>query len=360
VATITDVARRAGVSVSTVSHVVNGTRKVRHETASLVREAIEATGFRPNGLARSLKRASSESVGIVMSVISNPYFADIVCAIESECARLGLMVFLCDSQDDPEQELKVVEALHRRRVDGVILAPSPDRRRRAAAYLESNGIPFVVVDRLAGGGVDQVGVRNKSAMQQLVAHLISHGHRRIGFVAGQNGFSTARERAEGYRAALRAAGVPFDGRLFVAGAANTRDAASSVRRFFELEEPPTALATGNNMTTIGAMHALRDLGLRAPQDVALAGFDDFEWADYFEPRLTVVAQPCEEIGREAASLLIERIKRNDGPRRTIRLNARLVIRASCGCQAASHPMRVAPSHAAAEAIVLQSPRRRAG
>jgi LacI family transcriptional regulator len=359
-ATIVDVARRAGVSVSTVSHVVNATRRVNPDTALLVREAIAAVGFRPNALARSLKRASTDSVGIVMSVISNPYFADIVCAIESECARLGLMVFLCDSQDDPDQEIKVIEALHRRRVDGVILAPSPDPERRAAYYLKDNNIPFVIVDRVMAGDFDQVGIRNKSAMQQLVAHLISHGHRRIGFVAGQSGFSTARERAEGYRAALKAAGLPFDESLFVAGSANTRAAAASVRGFFELANPPTALATGNNMTTIGAMHALRDLGLRVPHDVALAGFDDFEWADYFEPRLTVIAQPCEAIGREAASLLVERIKRIDGPRRKIRLAAKLVLRSSCGCQTPSHPAQACVRPIAAEAPTASSAKGGAG
>src|SRR6202142_1391196 len=141
--TIVDVARRAGVSVSTVSHVVNRTRHVNADTARLVEEAIAFVRFRPNALARSLKRASTDSVGIAMSVISNPYFSDIVCAIEAECARLGLMVFLSDTQDDPDRELNVVRALHQRRVDGIILAPSPDPQQRSLRYIEAMGIPCV-------------------------------------------------------------------------------------------------------------------------------------------------------------------------------------------------------------------------
>jgi LacI family transcriptional regulator len=355
--TIVDVARRAGVSVSTVSHVVNGTRHVNADTAQLVADAIAFVGFRPNALARSLKRASTESVGIAMSVISNPYFSDIVCAIEAECARLGLMVFLSDTQDDPAQELKVVQALHHRRVDGIILAASSDPERRAVAYLTQHRIPFVLVDRLLSSDFDQVGVQNKSAMQALVAHLISHGHRRIGFIAGPSGFSTARERVEGYRGALKAHDLPFDEALLASGNSSAESADLATRRLFDLADPPTALATGNNLATIGAMHALRELGLRVPADVALAGFDDFEWADYFEPRLTVIAQPCQEIGRQAASLLVERIGALEGKRKTIRLKPQLVVRTSCGCAARAYSAKASPARRAAAADLSPSPLR---
>ena len=158
------------------------------------------------------------------------------------------------------------------------------------------------MDRLLSRRFDQVGVQNRSAMQTLVAHLIAHGHKRIAFVAGQSGFSTARERTQGYKAALKAGGLAYDEALLVAASTSTQAATLSTRKLFELADPPTALAAGNNLATIGAMHGLRELGLRVPDDVALVGFDDFEWADYFEPRLTVIAQPCQEIGREAASL----------------------------------------------------------
>ena len=338
-ATIVDVARRAGVSISTVSHVVNGTRRVNPGTLQLVEEAIAFVGYRPNALARSLKRASTDCVGIAISAISNPYFSDTICAIETECARLGMMVFLSDTQDDPAQELKVVRALHQRRVDGIILAPSGDPESRAVAYLEEHRIPFVLVDRMLSDRFDQVGVTNKSSMQLLVAHVLSHGHARIGYVAGQKGFSTTQERIDGYRAALKAAGIAFDKALLRLPEVGTAAAAAATGELLDMPDPPTAIAAGNNMAMIGAMHALRDRGMRVPDDIALVGFDDFEWADYFEPRLTVIAQPHQAIGREAASLLIERIGNLDGKRRTIRLKTKLVLRTSCGCPKIVHEKR---------------------
>ena len=335
-ATIVDVARRAGVSVSTVSHVLNRTRRVNPETARLVEEAIAFVGFRPNVLARSLKRASTDSVGIAMSAVTNPYFSDIIGAIETECSRLGLMVFLSDTRDEPAQELKVVQALHERRVDGIILAPSSETQNRAIAYMDEHRIPFVVVDRLLANRVDQVGVDNRSSVRGLISHLLSHGHKRIGYVAGRLGFATSRERIEGYRSALEAAGIAYDSALVTRPADRTDLAAVATGELFDLASPPTAIAAGNNLAMIGAMHALRERGLHVPDDVALVGFDDFEWADYFEPRLTVVAQPCQAIGREAASLLIERIGDIDGRRRTVRLKTRLVVRTSCGCSNVGH------------------------
>jgi LacI family transcriptional regulator len=328
--TIVDVARKAGVSVSTVSHVVNHTRRVLPETKRLVEAAIASVGYQTNTLARSLKTATTKSVGIAISAISNPYFSDIICAIETECARLGLMVFLSDTQDDPERELNVVRALHQRRVDGIILAPSPDPQQRSLRYIEAAGVPCVLVDRMPNDNFDQVGVKNREAMELLIAHLASFGHRRIGFIAGHPGFATTLERIAGYKSALATHSLTFDPMLLATGHATTAAATASTHAFMALRRPPTALATGNNMATIGAMRALRALNMNVPADISIAGIDDFEWADCFEPRLTVVAQPCEEIGRQAAALLIERIASADGARRTIRLDGTLIERNSCG------------------------------
>jgi LacI family transcriptional regulator len=330
-ASIVDVARRAGVSASTVSHVVNRTRPVRPETARLVRAAIAEIGFTPNSLARSLKRASSNSVGIAISAIQNPYFSDIIFSIEAECARLGLMVFLSDTEDDPARELQVVRALHERRVDGIILAPSPEPEL-ALRYIEENKIPCVLVDRLVSNKFDQVGVQNKYAVELLVRHLIGHGHRRIGYIGGQPGFATQLERIEGYKSTLKSNSIALDPALIEPANATASAAFGSASRLLQLNPRPTAIVTGNNLATISAMRAIRAQGLRVPADVALVGIDDFEWADAFEPRLTVVAQPCEEIGRRAASMLVHRIKDADRKKQTVRLKPTLVVRDSCGCQ----------------------------
>jgi len=329
-ATIADVARRAGVSLSTVSHVVNGTRRVAPETEQAVHAAIDAVGYTPNILARALKTSSTRSVGVAISAITNPYFSDIICAVETECARLGMMVFLSDTEDDPKRELEVVAALHQRRVDGIILAPSADPERRALAYLRAARVPCVLIDRTPDPTFDQVGVNNRAAMRKLVEHVAARGHRRIGYIGGNPGFETTKERVVGYREAMRRLGLAVDERHLVTSSGTTARAADATRALLDLADRPTALVAGNNLATIGVMQALRERRLRVPADISVAGFDDFEWADCFEPRLTLVAQPCSEIGRQAASLLMERIAAPDAPPRTIQLETSIVERDSCG------------------------------
>jgi LacI family transcriptional regulator len=268
-------------------------------------------------------------VGIAMSAMSNPYFSDVICAIETECARLGMLVLLADTQDEPGQELNVVRALHDRRVDGVILAPSPDPDRRALGFLRAAGVPCVLVDRTLDPNFDQVGVNNREAMSELVDFVAGMGHTRIGFVGGHSGFETTLERIAGYRDSLHRLGLAFDERYLVPGNATAQSASTATLSLLELKRPPTAIVAGNNLSTIGVMRAMRARALRVPDDISVVGFDDFEWADCFEPRLTLVAQPCVEIGRRAAFLLMERIAAPLGSRRTIKLPATLVVRDSC-------------------------------
>ncbi|MER9835126.1 LacI family transcriptional regulator [Mesorhizobium sp. M0145] len=328
-ATMVEVARRAGVSVSTVSHVINRTRFVSPAKSRAINEAIALLGYQPNGLARSLKVASTNSVGLAISAISNPYFTDIICAVEAECARLGLMVFLSDTQDDPDRELAVVRAFHQRRVDGVILAPS-GAPERATNYLAEKMVPCVLIDRFADERFDQIGVENQSAMRALIDHVASFGHQRIGFIAGQPGLATTRERIDAFKSALMANGLAYVSEYLPPGNVDTASATASTRAMLSLPSPPTALVTGNNMATIGAVRAVREKGLEIPRDLSLVGFDDFEWADCFEPRLTLIAQPCAEIGRQAASLLSARIASTDSEPRSVRLQATLHARQSCG------------------------------
>ena len=172
-ATMLDVARKAGVSLSTVSHVVNGTRFVNPQTAVMVRSAIASMDYSPNTLARSLATATTHTVGIAISISTNYYFNDIVSSIERACASLGQLVFLCDTQNDPATELKVVRELVQRRVDGVILAPSADPENRAIEFLTASKVPFVLVDRLTSAKVDGVALQNRFAMETLVDHLVS-------------------------------------------------------------------------------------------------------------------------------------------------------------------------------------------
>lgn len=324
-----DVASRAGVSTSTVSHVLNGTRKVSPVTVQAVQRAIEELGYIPNTLARSLARSSTSTIGVAISALSNHYFSETVHAIETECAKHGYMMLFVDTHDDPEQELRVVTALHHRRVDGMVLAPS--NGSKALDYLRANQIPTVLVDRMMSEQFDQVGVDNAQPTQALIAHLIAHGHRRIGFIAGREGFSTTDERVAGYRAALQAAGLAFDPQLLVNGGSNTQPARQATAQLLGLAAPPTAIMAGNNLMTLGAMHALRDAHIAVPGQMALVGFDDFDWADFFVPRLTLIAQPVQALGARAVDLLLQRMARPDAPTQSVRLAPTLRLRHSCGC-----------------------------
>lgn len=326
-----DVAKAANVSVTTVSHVLNGTRKVKPETEELVRLAIREVGYIQNSLARSLAMSATNTIGVAIPTFSNRYFVDIVRSIESECMKNGLMMLFSDTHDDPDQELKIVQAFHQRRVDGVVLAPADDGRLGSLAYLRNNRIPTVIVDHLLAKGFDQVGLKNKQAAQELIAHLIAHGHRRIGFVAGAAWNSTSAERLDGYRAALVDAGLPYVEELVCCGESAIGPGRLATQKLLAAAQRPTAIMTSNNLMTIGAMQALREASIEVPRDMALVAFDDFDWADLFSPRLTVIAQPLEKIGAKALKLLIQRISDPEGVRKTIRLSPTLQIRNSCGC-----------------------------
>jgi LacI family transcriptional regulator len=225
----------------------------------------------------------------------------------------------------------VVKALHHRRVDGILLAPSSDPQQAALEYLQANAIPTVLVDRMASDSFDQVGVENLQSTRELVAHLIGHGHRRIGMIAGHRGFSTTEERIEGYLQALSDAGMAFDDTLLVNGESNSESARRAAQQLLGLSAPPSAIMAANNLMTIGAMHALRDAKIAVPEQIALVGFDDFDWADFFLPRLSVIAQPVQALGERAVQLLLQRIDSPEGPRQAQRLSATLRIRNSCGC-----------------------------
>lgn len=330
-ATMDDVAKAANVSVTTVSHVLNGTRKVHPDTEKLVRAAIQEVGYIQNSLARSLAMSATNTIGVAIPTFSNHYFSEVVRSIENECMKNGLMMLFSDTHDDPDQELKIVQAFHQRRVDGVVLAPADDGRLESLAYLRNNKIPGVLVDHLLTQGFDQVGVKNKQAVQELIAHLIGHGHSRIGFISGAAWNSTSAERLDGYRAALKSAGLSYDEALVRCGESAIEPARVAMRQLLALDSRPSAIMTSNNLMTIGAMRALREARIDVPRGIALVGFDDFDWADLFSPRLTVMAQPLEEIGAKAINLLIKRIKNPEGNRQTIRLSPTIQIRNSCGC-----------------------------
>lgn len=340
--TMADVARHAGVSVATVSHVLNGTRPVLPHTRQAVLDAVDALGYTPNTLARSLVTSRTRSIGLAVSAVRNPYFTEILQGVEASALEHGYGLLIADPRDDPAHERTVVQLLHERRVDGVIVAPSADPRE-LVAYLTRHSVPAVFLDRLVDAGpdgaarFDQVCAENAEPTARLVTHLAELGHRRIGLVAGLPGWSTTAERIAGYRHGLAVAGLPHDERLVVHGDSDAAGAERATAALLSLAAPPTALVTANNAMTIGALRALRDRGLSVPGDIALCCFDDFPWADLFAPRLTAVAQPSRDIGARAVRLLLDRLDAPQHPARTVRLPCAFVHRTSCGCPEQSRP-----------------------
>ncbi len=333
--TMTRVAQAAGVSVSTVSHVINGTRPVAPATRRLVHGAIERLGFTHKPVARSLAAGSTTTIGASLSLVSSLYGQELIAGIEEESLRQGMQLLLCDTRDDPEREERVIANLMAHHISGLILAPTPDWEHSALRLLRERAIPFVVVDRLQDLAVDQVGVENESGSAALVEHLLQRGHRRIGLVAGMAGLSTTRERIAGYRMAHQRRSIPIDEELIVDGRSTDHGGRRAMGRLLQLPDRPTAAFVANDVMVIGALRALQSAGLQIPGDMALVCFDEFPWADVFAPRLTTVVQPSFAIGARAVQLLVRRLADPSLPHQVLRFNGEIVHRDSCGCRVAA-------------------------
>lgn len=335
-ATIRDVAEKAGVSVATVSHVVNGSRRVSPEVKARVLKAIAALKYRRDGIARSLRMSQTRTIGLMISDISNPFFADFVRGIEDavHARDPNYNLILCNSEEQEDKERRLFDVVLEKRVDGIVIVPAGGNRD----YLNDligTGLPVVFADRfLPGLDADAVIVDNRDASFRLVTHLIRLGHRRIAALNAHLAATSIRERIEGYRDALEAAGIPFDERLVVTSRSRIEDAVVAGSEVLDLRPAPTAAFCTNNFMTLGLIRALSDRGLRCPEDMAVIGFDDFPWASTFRPRLTVVSQPSYALGQEAANLLFDRLlKKRTGPPVRLTLGTSLIIRESCGAHA---------------------------
>lgn len=337
--TMAEVAARAGVSISTVSHVLNGTRPVSPALTARVAAAVEESGYSLNAVARSLATSTSKLIGIVMSATSNPFFAQVFSAMEDTARRHGFTVVLSDSHDDVHLEARQVRVMLDQQVSGIILAPATSEPSPALELLAQRRTPATLVDRFADARFDQVGAEGVEATASLVTHLAELGHERIGFVRGRAGFSTTADRLAGYRLGLQRAGLRYDHRLVRTGKSHAEPAYAATTQLLRPPDRPTALVSGNNDMTIGVLRALRDGSWRVPRDVAVVGYDDLAHGDLIHPGLTAIAQPVEELGRTAVELLIDRIRHPGAPTQKRQVAARFVHRQSCGCSVAFRPPR---------------------
>jgi LacI family transcriptional regulator len=321
--TMRDVARSAGVSLKTVSRVVNGETTVAPDLAARVRAAVDSLNYRPHIGASMLRRNDrrTRTIGVLLADVSHPFSAAVHRAVEDEARRRGVHVLVGSLDEDPEREQEMARAFAQRQADGLIVAPTgPDQ-----AYLDRIGaIPIVFVDRPAEGfAADCVLATNRVGAGEAVRHLIAGGHRRIAYLGDHVRLATARNRYEGYLDAIAGAGLESFGAHDLPDPARAEQA---VRRLLDRPDPPTALFTSQSLITIGAVRALRLLGRH--RDVALVGFDDFPLADLLEPAVTVVAQDPVAIGRTAARALFARIDGADGPPREFLVPTRLIPRGS--------------------------------
>lgn len=327
-ATIRDVAALAGVSLKTVSRVINGESGVSTELTARVRDAAERLDFRPNLGARSLRRSDGKTatIGLLLEDVSNPFSAAIHRAIENVARSRGVAVFTASVDEDPEREQALVRALVARRVDGLVMVPAGGDQ----SYLRNEvraGLALVFLDRPpAYLDADVVLAANQPGAEDAIRHLLRGGHRRIAYLGDLLSITTARERHAGYEAALREAGIPIDPSLVRHDLHSSDLAHAAASELLERADPPTAVFASQNLVTIGVIRALRSAGRQ--QDVALVGFDEVPLADLLEPGVTVVAQDVGEIGRGAAEQLFRRLDGDRSP--TVRrvVPTRLIQRGS--------------------------------
>jgi LacI family transcriptional regulator len=317
----------------TVSRVVNDSPRVHDDTRRRVEAAIAELGYVPNRVARGLIRRKTGALGVIVPDVANPFFTLVVRGAEEVAWRAGYHVILCNTQGDLERERGYLEDMLAFQVEGLLLAPVGDRSRPHLRALMRNSVPFVLIDRsIAGYDGDLVQGDSVAGARRLVEHLIELGHRRIGMITETNEVSTARDRVQGYRAALEAAGIPSRPELLAESSAiDPRDAHDATLQLLDLPEPPTAIFAVNNIAVVGVAEAVRERGLEIPRDLALVCFDDIEHASRFHPFLTVTAQPAETFGTIATQLLLDRLAgRVSERRRIVVLPADFVVRESSG------------------------------
>ena len=318
----------------TVSRVINDSERVSPETRRRVEEAISELGYVPSRLARGLSRQRTGTLAVIVPDVANPFFTAILRAAEEVARRADYHVILGDTRSDLSVERDVIEELIAHRVEGMMIAPVSDRSAAHLRRLAEFGVPFVLIDRtIPGVDCDVVLGDSSGGARQLVEHLISLGHRRIGFIVESDDVSTARDRRRGYEAALSAAGIALDPALVAHAAPDPSGGSAGMGKLLELEQRPTAVFTVNNLVALGAIEAVRAAGLEVPDDVALVCFDDIEYASRLYPFLTAMEQPAQTFGTLGTQLLLERIEgRGPERRHEVVLPGEFIIRKSCGAK----------------------------
>jgi DNA-binding LacI/PurR family transcriptional regulator len=327
--TIVDVARHAGVSITTVSHALSGNRRVAEDTRARIERSIRELGYRPNPFARGLRTERSHMVALIVPDITNPYYPTLARGMQEALLSEGYQMFVGSSDGDGDRERSFLDDSLQRRVDGVALAAFATKARTLAPVLRA-GIPVVSIGTtIQHRAVDLVRTDDVAGSRDATDHLIEKGYEPIGMIGGPQGTSPSDHRLEGYRAALGGAGIRFDPKIVAIGDFTRTGGEKAMHELLSREGRPRAVFCANDLMAIGAMDAVREAELRVPHDVALMGYDDIEAASLVTPALSTVVNPADEMGHECARLLLERMSdERGGLRREVVIPHRLVLRAS--------------------------------
>ncbi len=312
-ATIKDVAKAAGVSIASVSAVLNGSGRVGEGARGRIANAIEAVGYAPNTIARSLRLGHSHLIGMVVGDITNPFSGALVRTVEKVAIANGFSVIVSNADGDETRVPEIIDQLRGQHVAGIILNPM-SRSDALVKQIESRPLPPVVTmdQKLPGLACDYVGIDNRAAIRMLVEYLVRLGHTRIALLSGRVGRWTADERYEGFVAAMADAGLVVDPSLVARAGYEGESGYEAAGAMMTRQDRPSAIVAANNIIALGALQSCLDLGFQCPADISLAGMDDVPWSGLVRPKLSIVGQPIADMGELAISWLLERIRAPDG------------------------------------------------
>lgn len=326
----------ANVSTATVSNVLNETKYVSDDLKKQVHEAMKALNYQPNTLAKSLRIQESRLIGLLISDIANPFFSLVVRGIESELAENGYNVLLCNTDSDVEKEKKYLDVLLGKRIDGLIVS-SAGNTGEYFKSLAKTGVPIVFLNRCPDFLTsDVIMTNNIKGAYMATEHLIKHGYSKIAIISGPKNISTGRDRLLGFTRAMEDYGISINPRFVKEGQFDIESGYALMQELMSAEEKPDACFISNNFMTLGAYKFAKKAHVKIPDDMAIVGYDDPEWADIVDPPLTSVSQPAYNQGVTAAKLIISALQEKKQSRReVIFLEPSLVVRNSCGCETRS-------------------------
>lgn len=339
--TIADVAKKASVSRATVSRVLNNNKSVNPTLQKRVLATAKELGYQPNRAAQRLRSNTSDVIGVIVSDIQSPFFVSLVRGIEDAAYTNQMFIVLCNADEDLDRQKTYLEYLQAENVAGIIVSPTWHMNESNELQMfRDSGIPIVLIDRIVENyQFDTVAVDNEDGAYTATKHLINLGYNKIGILAGNLKLSTGKGRYDGYIKAMTEAGLTINDQHVMFGNFTEEDGYSLTRSMLQLDNPPEALFSTNNLTTMGALKAIRELKVPVPQKIALVGFDEIPLAAELAIPLTVVAQPTHDLGREAVRLLLRRLKTPDAPIQSLTLRTQLIVRESCGYTVRKHEIQ---------------------